>query len=149
MDYNSPLWQVDMKPSVGWKAIYKRNVIGINKFLKSLLILYIIFKLWFMYICWRSNVEDQRTNVKADLPNILSLTELNRTIQHEWKLSTEVCIYIYSALLAAVVTLSLSSILCLFTICKKASIKLHTTMFGNIIHAAISFFSSKPSGHYM
>jgi ATP-binding cassette subfamily C (CFTR/MRP) protein 4 len=64
-----------------------------------------------------------------------------------WLPSRETCIYVYSGLVASVVILSVCSVICFFTLCMRASINLHNTMFAGIARATMQFFNSNPSGN--
>jgi hypothetical protein len=53
---------------------------------------------------------------------------------------------VYSGLVASVVVLSVCSVMFFFTVCMRASIKLHNSMFSNITRATMWFFNSNSSG---
>jgi ATP-binding cassette subfamily C (CFTR/MRP) protein 4 len=53
---------------------------------------------------------------------------------------------VYSGLVASVVALSVCSVMFFFTVCMRASVKLHNSMFSNITRATMWFFNSNSSG---
>ncbi|PNF34547.1 hypothetical protein B7P43_G10751 [Cryptotermes secundus] len=66
-----------------------------------------------------------------------------------WLPSRETCIYVYSGLVASVMILSVCSVISFFTMCMRASISLHNTMFTSITRATMRFFNSNPSGQIL
>jgi hypothetical protein len=73
-------------------------------------------------------------------------TTTTNSTEWGWLPSTETCIYIYSGLVASVVVLSVCSVMCFFTMCMRASISLHNSMFTSITCATMWFFNNNSSG---
>jgi hypothetical protein len=79
----------------------------------------------------------------------------NRTIslpaadvtEQGWVPSSETCIYVYIGLILAIIFLIILRVICFFTMCTRASVRLHDTMFSSITHATMAFFSNNPSGN--
>ncbi|KAB0797840.1 hypothetical protein PPYR_08833 [Photinus pyralis] len=64
-------------------------------------------------------------------------------------LSTDTYIYIYTGTISTLITLSLARSLLFFTVCMRSSVKLHDSMFNNVIHATLRFFNTTPSGRIL
>lgn len=115
---------------------------------------------------FRSKVEEERLSVsKATIGSIYNVIEpavndtavylntssANITASHSdewgWLPSTETCIYVYSALVISIVVFVVCSAMCFFTLCMRASIRLHNSMFANITRATMWFFNNNPSGN--
>ncbi|KAJ9591424.1 hypothetical protein L9F63_002030, partial [Diploptera punctata] len=102
---------------------------------------------WMSY--W-SSIEEKRAQLNATSTN--NETFQNVTIPETtsaWLPSRDTCIYIYTALIAATVILVLLSIICFFTMCMRASVRLHDAMFANITRATMWFFNNNPSGQIL
>jgi hypothetical protein len=65
----------------------------------------------------------------------------------KWMPSTETCILIYMGLVIGIIVLSLASTFSFFSMCMRASIRLHNTMFNSISRATMWFFNNNPSGN--
>jgi hypothetical protein len=63
-----------------------------------------------------------------------------------WLLSSETCIYVYIGLILSIIFLIILKVICFFTMCTRASVRLHDSMFSSITHATMAFFSHNPSG---
>ena len=61
--------------------------------------------------------------------------------------STQDCIIVYCCILAAIVVLVFGSSLFFFTVCMRASVRLHDSMFNSITRATMWFFNNNPSGN--
>ncbi|KAF4522900.1 hypothetical protein B566_EDAN012058 [Ephemera danica] len=61
-------------------------------------------------------------------------------------LTTELCIYIYSSTIAAVLLISIVRSFVFFNTCMRASVRLHDSMFSAITRATMAFFNNNPSG---
>lgn len=77
--------------------------------------------------------------------NIIHLT-LNSSF---WHFSRETSIYIYSIIIIGLVIISLIRSFTFFTICMRASTKLHGNMFNSITRATMRFFNTNPSGRIL
>lgn len=64
-----------------------------------------------------------------------------------WLPDTETCIFVYSGIIVAIVFLSVGSTICFFTMCMRASVTLHDSMFASVTHATMQFFNNNPSGN--
>nr|CAD7442940.1 unnamed protein product [Timema bartmani] len=64
-------------------------------------------------------------------------------------LSEEMCIYIFAALTVATVVAVIYRSMVFFTLCMKASINLHNTMFKCITRVPMRFFNINPSGQIL
>jgi hypothetical protein len=63
-----------------------------------------------------------------------------------WLPSSETCIYVYIGLILSIIFLIILRVICFFTMCTRASVRLHDSMFSSITHATMAFFSHNPSG---
>jgi ATP-binding cassette subfamily C (CFTR/MRP) protein 4 len=61
-------------------------------------------------------------------------------------LSRETCIYIYTAVTVGTVVATLARSFAFFSVCMRASIHLHDSMFRSITRATMYFFNTNPSG---
>lgn len=68
---------------------------------------------------------------------------------NNWHLTREVFIYIYSALIVALVVIALIRSFVFFSICMRASTKLHDNMFNSITRATMRFFNTNPAGRIL
>lgn len=66
-----------------------------------------------------------------------------------WDFSRETSIYIYSGITATTIIVTLIRSLAFFTVCMRASIRLHDKMFNSIIHATMRFFNTNTSGRIL
>ncbi|PNF34508.1 hypothetical protein B7P43_G10749 [Cryptotermes secundus] len=66
-----------------------------------------------------------------------------------WIPSSETCIYVYIGLIVSIIFLIILRVICFFTMCTRASVKLHDSMFSSITHATMAFFSHNPSGRIL
>lgn len=64
-----------------------------------------------------------------------------------WVPSSETCIYVYIGLILSIIFLIILRVICFFTMCTRASVRLHDSMFSSITHATLAFFSHNPSGN--
>lgn len=84
-----------------------------------------------------------------------SFIDLERNMVHLalnssfWHFSRETSIYIYSVIIAGLVIISLMRSFTFFTICMRASTKLHSNMFNSITRATMRFFNTNPSGRIL
>jgi ATP-binding cassette subfamily C (CFTR/MRP) protein 4 len=63
-------------------------------------------------------------------------------------LSREMCIYIYAAVTVATILVTLMRSFTFFSVCMRASIQLHDSMFYSITRATMYFFNKNPAGKY-
>lgn len=66
-----------------------------------------------------------------------------------WHFSRETSIYIYSVIIAVLVIVSLTRSFTFFTICMRASTRLHDNMFNSITRATMRFFNTNPAGRIL
>lgn len=66
-----------------------------------------------------------------------------------WDFSREVSIYIYSAITAATVIVTLVRSFTFFSVCMRASTRLHNNMFNSITRATMRFFNTNTSGRIL
>lgn len=66
-----------------------------------------------------------------------------------WDFSRETCIYVYTGITLATVFITLARSYLFFSICMKASMKLHNMMFSGITRATMYFFHTNPSGRIL
>lgn len=66
-----------------------------------------------------------------------------------WEFSREVSIYIYSGITAATVIVTLLRSFTFFTVCMRASTRLHNNMFNSITRATMRFFNTNTSGRIL
>jgi ABC-type multidrug transport system fused ATPase/permease subunit len=85
----------------------------------------------------------------ADAPVLKNnMTSLTVAVSKEWEWmpSSETCIYVYIGLILAIIFLIILRVVCFFTMCTRASARLHDSVFSSITHATMAFFSHNPSG---
>ncbi|XP_069701973.1 probable multidrug resistance-associated protein lethal(2)03659 isoform X2 [Periplaneta americana] len=100
------------------------------------------------------NSEDNKNITSAlfsDLVNNFTSATTDEISQNDWQLmlTTDTCIYIYVGLLLSIIFLTMTSIVCFFSMCMRASVRLHNAMFSSISRAKMSFFNNNPSGHIL
>lgn len=66
-----------------------------------------------------------------------------------WDFDRDTCIYIYSTISALTVIITITRSITFFTVCMRASIKLHDRMFTSITYATMRFFNQNPSGRIL
>lgn len=66
-----------------------------------------------------------------------------------WDFSRDVSIYIYSGITAATVIVTLIRSFTFFTVCMRASTRLHNNMFNSITRATMRFFNTNTSGRIL
>ncbi|XP_030767940.1 multidrug resistance-associated protein 4-like isoform X2 [Sitophilus oryzae] len=72
------------------------------------------------------------------------------TLKTFWdKLDQEECIRIYTIFMVATIILAVLRSLYFFSLCMRASLRLHDRMFVSIIHAAMNFFHTNTSGRIL
>lgn len=76
-------------------------------------------------------------------------TNTTETSTDIWDFSRELCIYIYSAITAATVIVTLIRSFTFFTVCMRASTRLHNNMFSAITNATMRFFNTNSSGRIL
>ncbi|XP_069668827.1 probable multidrug resistance-associated protein lethal(2)03659 isoform X2 [Periplaneta americana] len=96
---------------------------------------------WMAYWC---SVEEM--NIGGSIDNG---TIANNSSALEWNPTRETCIYIFTALLIAVVVFDFGSAMLFYTLCTRASVRLHNTMFTSITRATMWFFNNHPSGQIL
>nr|CAD7256243.1 unnamed protein product [Timema shepardi] len=88
-----------------------------------------------MWITQWTNMEETKTAQKHGI-----------SAKKAWlNLSTMDSIFVYTALTAALIIVSLSRSILFFTICMRASVNLHNTMFVSITRAKMWFFNNNPA----
>nr|CAD7423626.1 unnamed protein product [Timema monikensis] len=89
-----------------------------------------------MWITQWINMEETKTAQKHGI-----------SVKNAWlTLSTMDSIFVYTALTAALIIVSLSRSFLFFTICMRASVNLHNTMFVSITRAKMWFFNNNSAG---
>jgi len=75
----------------------------------------------------------------------------NSTLGFQWEgpLSRYSMIYIYSAMIAAIILLWQFQTVVYFTVCMWSSVNLHSTMFRSILRATMYFYSTNPAGRIL
>lgn len=74
----------------------------------------------------------------------------NRVLHSDfWHFSRSTSIYIYSTIIVLLVVISLGRSLTFFTICMRASTKLHDNMFVSITRATMRFFNTNTAGRIL
>ncbi|OAD52995.1 hypothetical protein WN48_11081 [Eufriesea mexicana] len=81
----------------------------------------------------------------------LSVNETKNGIEEHWEgpISRNVCIYIYSGLIVSTVIITLTRSVTFFSMCMKASTRLHDRMFRCISRATMRFFNTNTSGRVL
>lgn len=85
----------------------------------------------------------------ADAPLLNnSMMSLPMAVSAEWGWmpSSETCIYVYIGLILSIIFVIILRVISFFTMCTRASSRLHDSMFSSITHATMAFFSHNPSG---
>lgn len=86
----------------------------------------------------------------ADAPSLKNSTisvPVAVSAEWGWLPSSETCIYVYIGLILSIIFLIILRVICFFTMCTRASVRLHDSMFSSITHATMAFFSHNPSGN--
>nr|CAD7458628.1 unnamed protein product [Timema tahoe] len=95
---------------------------------------------------------DTNSTVLTDIVNTTTTTTpvTNSTfLEPDGDLSTEWCIYVYAAITIATIVISLGRSFLFFTVCMRASQRLHNAMFDSITRATMWFFNNNPSGRIL
>ncbi|CAH1987634.1 unnamed protein product [Acanthoscelides obtectus] len=72
------------------------------------------------------------------------------SISHDfWDLSRETCIYVYSGLIGLLILMTLVRSFTFFTICMRASMRLHDKMFESITRTTMRFFNTNSAGRIL
>jgi hypothetical protein len=79
--------------------------------------------------------------------NTIILPQPNAT-EWAWLPSTETCIYVNIFLILATIFVIILTVISFFTLCMRASVRLHNSMFTSITHATMWFFNNNPSGKW-
>lgn len=64
-------------------------------------------------------------------------------------LPTDWCVYIYSGLIASIFVVALTRSMSFYSICVKASKRLHDQMFAAVVSTTMRFFHLNPSGRIL
>ncbi|KAG8235220.1 hypothetical protein J437_LFUL015912 [Ladona fulva] len=119
----------------------------------------------FLFILVQTNMEEIRQLNSVDLGLLSSATlplALNDTFLSDLSensttpltqvyeglesiFTTELCIYIYSAIITAIILMCLIRSIMFFSVCMRASERLHDSMFRSITRATMRFFNTNPS----
>lgn len=86
------------------------------------------------------------------IPTVFANNILNSTYTESnnfWDFSRETSIYIYSTITVATIVFTLVRSFTFFTVCMRASIKLHDRMFASITNATMRFFNTNTSGRIL
>ncbi|XP_012251875.1 probable multidrug resistance-associated protein lethal(2)03659 [Athalia rosae] len=80
-----------------------------------------------------------------------SMVKINGTLVSEWAgpLSRNMCVYIYSAITIATVVFTLTRTYMFFSVCMRASRRLHGDMFTSITRTTMRFFNTNTSGRIL
>ncbi|CAG2057728.1 unnamed protein product [Timema podura] len=91
---------------------------------------------------------DTNSTVLTDTVNTTTTTPVTNStfLERDGDLSTEWCIYVYAAITIATIVISLGRSFLFFTVCMRASQRLHNAMFDSITRATMWFFNNNPSG---
>lgn len=75
----------------------------------------------------------------------------NTTLEFQWEgsLPRNSMIYIYSAMIVAIILLWQIQTIVYFNVCKWASMNLHSAMFRSILRATMYFYSTNPAGRIL
>nr|CAD7445770.1 unnamed protein product [Timema bartmani] len=93
---------------------------------------------------------DTNSTVLTDIVNTTTTPVTNSTfLEPDGDLSTEWCIYVYAAITIATIVISLGRSFLFFTVCMRASQRLHNAMFDSITRATMWFFNNNPSGRIL
>lgn len=100
---------------------------------------------------FRSNLSHVISTITSTLVTQAKSTPTNDNGSDDgfWDFDRNTCIYIYSAITAFTVIITLTRSFTFFTICMRASIRLHDKMFSSITHATMRFFNLNPSGRIL
>jgi ATP-binding cassette subfamily C (CFTR/MRP) protein 4 len=91
----------------------------------------------------------------------LDTTDFNRTTKRDvntkaaddetdfWHFSRDTSIYIYSVIIGSLIIITLVRSVTFFTICMRASTRLHDNMFGSITRATMRFFNTNSAGRIL
>ncbi|CAG9823622.1 unnamed protein product [Phaedon cochleariae] len=105
------------------------------------------------YLTYWVNIEQENNAERHNYiqTNNRSNTTTLSTLQKNdfWHFSREVSIYIYSILIVLLIILTLLRTFAFFSICMKASTKLHDNMFTSITRATMRFFHTNSSGRIL
>ncbi|KAL1500932.1 hypothetical protein ABEB36_006349 [Hypothenemus hampei] len=63
--------------------------------------------------------------------------------------TTDICFYIYSSIIAAVIILTIVRSITFYQFCMQASVRMHNTMFERILTATMRFFNTNCSGRVL
>ncbi|PNF14801.1 putative multidrug resistance-associated protein lethal(2)03659 [Cryptotermes secundus] len=112
------------------------------------------------WITYWTNIEEMQfglrdwDNVNGSLANGYSVNEsltndtsVENTLPDT--LSREMCIYIYTAVTVGTILVTLMRSITFFSVCMRASIHLHDSMFRSITRATMYFFNTNPSGRIL
>lgn len=78
-----------------------------------------------------------------------TMTKFIRALLDYTELSSETCIYIYTAIIVFLLFITLIRSFVFFTICMKSSTTLHNKMFVSITRAPMRFFNTNTSGRIL
>jgi ABC-type multidrug transport system fused ATPase/permease subunit len=91
----------------------------------------------------------------------LDTTDFNRTTKRDvntkaaddetdfWHFSRDTSIYIYSVIIGSLIIITLVRSVTFFTVCMRASTRLHDNMFGSITRATMRFFNTNSAGRIL
>lgn len=97
----------------------------------------------------RSNFTPTSFTITSDAIQELRIAEEAESTRGFWDFDRNTCIYIYSTITALTVIITVIRSFTFFTICMRASIRLHDKMFSSITHATMRFFNTNPSGRIL
>ncbi|XP_055306698.1 ATP-binding cassette sub-family C member 4-like [Sitodiplosis mosellana] len=71
------------------------------------------------------------------------------TADLSYTLTTEICIYVHGAIMAALFLFAITRSISFYSICVRASQNLHNAMFNGLISTTMRFFDTNPSGRIL
>jgi ATP-binding cassette subfamily C (CFTR/MRP) protein 4 len=112
------------------------------------------------FITYWVNIEQEDAN-KIMKDTKLDTTDFNRTTKRDvntkaaddetdfWHFSRDTSIYIYSVIIGSLIIITLVRSVTFFTVCMRASTRLHDNMFGSITRATMRFFNTNSAGRIL
>jgi ATP-binding cassette subfamily C (CFTR/MRP) protein 4 len=96
----------------------------------------------------QSRLENNLSQSHDNKSNASNKVEVEEEFE-EFFFNSQSCLYIYSALVAFVIFMSLTRSLSFFTFCMRASRNLHNRMFSRIVYTSMRFFNLNSSGRIL
>lgn len=95
------------------------------------------------FVSYWSKIEEFRNVTSTSNNTVIT------AIQSESKWSTDLCIYIYSALIVALFAIALTRSMTFYKLAMWSSANLHNRMFDSVISSSMRFFDTNPSGRIL